>query len=260
MAQARSIDSEGMRRSFGFREVGEGEKQPLVDAVFDRVARRYDIMNDLMSAGMHRLWKDALVARLAPPRHPASRWRSLDIAGGTGDIAQRIVRLSDRQAQVVILDINESMLTVGRARAVRNDTADNLAFVRANAEQLPFADHSFNACTIAFGIRNVPDIATALNEAFRVLKHGGQFLCLEFGAVETSALERLYERWSNNAIPAIGRLVAGDAEPYRYLVESVRRFPRQSRFCEMIGEAGFRRANYRNFSGGIAALYWGWKL
>jgi demethylmenaquinone methyltransferase / 2-methoxy-6-polyprenyl-1,4-benzoquinol methylase len=260
MAQPRSSSAADMRRSFGYREIGDGEKQPLVNDVFNRVARRYDIMNDLMSGGLHRLWKDALVARLAPPRHPKSRWQALDIAGGTGDIAQRIIRMTHGNVHVTVFDINSEMLSVGRDRAEKSGISGALDFVEGNAEQLPFATQSFDACTIAFGIRNVPDIATALSETYRVLRFGGQFLCLEFSAVNMPYLEQIYDQWSMNAIPAIGRIVTGEPDPYRYLVESVRRFPDQNRFCEIIRSAGFSRVGFRNFSGGIAALHWGWKL
>ena len=255
--RARAERAEDMRASFGFRSVGDG-KQGLVDDVFHKVASRYDLMNDLMSGGMHRVWKNAMVARLAPPR--AGNWRSLDVAGGTGDIAMRIVESSRRNAHVTVLDINGSMLGVGRERARKAGLADNLDFVEANAEELPFEDASFDAYTIAFGIRNVPRIDVALREAFRVLKFGGRFLCLEFSEVDLPVLDRVYEEWSMRVIPRIGEAVTGDGEPYRYLVESIRKFPRQARFAEMIRAAGFSRVDYTDYSGGIAALHSGWKL
>lgn len=249
-----------MRQSYGFQEVGENEKQPLVDSVFHRVANRYDLMNDLMSGGMHRLWKDALVSRLAPPQGSERSWRSVDVAGGTGDIAERIVKASARNAHVTVYDINSSMLEVGRERAGKKGVSDSLDFVEGNAEELPFEANSFNAYTIAFGIRNVPRMDAALREAYRVLKYGGQFLCLEFSQVDLPLLDRFYDEWSIRAIPRIGKAVAGDGEPYRYLVESVRKFPNQMNFASMIEEAGFARVSWRNLSGGIAALHWGWKL
>jgi len=258
-SHGRAERADEMRHSFGFRAV-EGGKQELVDEVFHRVARRYDLMNDLMSAGLHRLWKDAMVARLAPPRHAAAGWRALDIAGGTGDIATRIVGAGGPGVTVTVLDINGSMLAVGRERAQRAGLSDRIDFVEANAEALPFPDASFDAVTIAFGIRNVPDIAAALGEAFRVLRHGGRFLCLEFSEVDVPILDRLYDEWSMRAIPRIGQAVAGDGEPYRYLVESIRKFPRQDRFAAMLREAGFSRVDFTNYSGGIAALHSGWKL
>jgi demethylmenaquinone methyltransferase/2-methoxy-6-polyprenyl-1,4-benzoquinol methylase len=247
-----------METSYGFQNVAAGEKQPLVDAVFHKVAGRYDLMNDLMSGGLHRLWKDALVTALNPPRHPG--YRVLDVAGGTGDIALRIIEASHGNARATVLDINASMLAVGRERAASKGVGENIEFVEANAEELPFADETFDACTIAFGIRNVPRIPVALMEAYRVLKPGGRFLCLEFSAVDMPLLERAYEAWTFRAIPGIGRVVAGDAEPYSYLAESIRRFPDQASFARMIEAAGFERVTFRNYMGGIAALHSGWKL
>jgi demethylmenaquinone methyltransferase/2-methoxy-6-polyprenyl-1,4-benzoquinol methylase len=247
------------RASFGFREVQTSEKQRLVDDVFGRVAARYDLMNDLMSGGLHRLWKDALVAWLSPPRRTRTGYRVLDVAGGTGDIATRIAGHSP-EAEVTVADINQQMLAVGRKRAEAGRLDKRLEFVKANAENLPFPKDRFDAVTIAFGIRNVPRIERALAEALRVLKPGGRFLCLEFSSVDVAGIDRLYELFSFNVIPALGELVLGDAEPYRYLVESIRRFPNQARFAEMIREAGFGRVEYRNLSGGVAAIHSGWKL
>lgn len=258
MTEHRTTASGGMETSFGFRQVAEGEKQPLVNEVFHRVAKRYDLMNDLMSGGLHRLWKDAMVSWLNPPRR--SGWRSLDVAGGTGDIAFRIIEASNRQAHSTILDINGSMLEVGRERAQKRGLIANLDFVEASAEELPFADNSFDAYTIAFGIRNVPDINKALREAFRVLRPGGRFLCLEFSEVDMPLLDKAYEAWSFKAIPEIGNLVTGDRDSYAYLVESIRKFPNQANFAAMITKAGFERVTFRNFTGGIAALHSGWKL
>ncbi|WP_442579581.1 bifunctional demethylmenaquinone methyltransferase/2-methoxy-6-polyprenyl-1,4-benzoquinol methylase UbiE [Mesorhizobium sp. ASY16-5R] len=258
MTEQRTTAAGGMQTSYGFREVADDEKQPLVDAVFHRVANRYDLMNDLMSGGLHRLWKDAMVAWLNPPRRAG--WRSLDVAGGTGDIAFRIVDASAGNAEATVLDINGSMLAVGRERAVKRRLEDNVDFVEANAEELPFPDETFEAYTIAFGIRNVPHIDAALAEAFRVLKPGGRFLCLEFSEVDMPILDRVYEQWSFKAIPPIGKMVTGDAEPYAYLVESIRKFPNQANFADMIRRAGFERVTWRNYSGGIAALHSGWKL
>ena len=248
----------GMETAFGFRRVEKGEKQELVDAVFHRVASRYDLMNDLMSGGLHRAWKSAMVAWLNPPKRPG--WRSLDVAGGTGDIAFRIVEASRGNAHVTVLDINGSMLAVGRERAEKRGLLPHLDFVEANAEALPFAEASFDAYTIAFGIRNVPRIDTALSEAFRVLKPGGRFLCLEFSQVDVPLLDRAYEEWSFRAIPQIGRMVTGDADSYSYLVESIRKFPNQPSFADAIRKAGFERVKWRDYSGGIAALHSGWKL
>ncbi|BCM21600.1 bifunctional demethylmenaquinone methyltransferase/2-methoxy-6-polyprenyl-1,4-benzoquinol methylase UbiE [Mesorhizobium sp. J8] len=258
MSVERTTAAGGMETSYGFRKVGAGEKQPLVNDVFHKVANRYDLMNDLMSAGLHRLWKDAMVAWLNPPKRPG--WKVLDVAGGTGDIAFRIVEASQRQAHATVLDINGSMLAVGRDRAEKQGLAANTDFVEANAEALPFEDDSFDAYTIAFGIRNVPRIEVALAEAYRVLKRGGRFLCLEFSEVEMPLLDKAYEAWSFNAIPRIGKAVTGDGEPYSYLVESIRKFPNQQNFAAMITRAGFDRVTFRNYSGGIAALHSGWKL
>jgi len=258
MSVERTTAAGGMETSYGFRKVGEGEKQPLVNDVFHKVANRYDLMNDLMSAGLHRLWKDAMVAWLNPPKRPG--WKVLDVAGGTGDIAFRIVEASQRQAHATVLDINGSMLAVGRDRAEKQGLAANTDFVEANAEALPFEDDTFDAYTIAFGIRNVPRIEVALAEAYRVLKRGGRLLCLEFSEVDMPLLDKVYETWSFNAIPKIGKAVTGDGEPYSYLVESICKFPNQQNFAAMITRAGFDRVTFRNYSGGIAALHSGWKL
>jgi demethylmenaquinone methyltransferase / 2-methoxy-6-polyprenyl-1,4-benzoquinol methylase len=258
MSVERARDREGMETSFGYSPVGAGEKQDRVNDVFHKVAKRYDIMNDLMSAGMHRLWKDAFVDWLSPSKR--SGWTSLDVAGGTGDVAFRIVEGSDKQAHVTVLDINGSMLDVGRDRAEKRVFSDNLDFVEANAEELPFEDSTFDAYTIAFGIRNVPRMDAALSEAFRVLKPGGRFMCLEFSEVDLPGLDRIYDQWSFNAIPRIGKAVTGDEESYRYLVESIRKFPNQANFANMIGAAGFECVSFRNYSGGIVAAHSGWKL
>ena len=247
------------RASFGFREVATADKQRLVDDVFAKVAARYDLMNDLMSGGLHRVWKDAMVAWLAPPRRSALPYPVLDVAGGTGDIAFRIAERS-ASAILTVADINKDMLAVGEKRATDRHLDGRVTFVEANAEDLPFADERFAAVTIAFGIRNVPRIDKALNEAYRVLKPGGRFLCLEFSAVDVAGLDRLYEFYSFNVIPKLGGWVIGDPEPYKYLVESIRRFPNQARFAAMIEAAGFARVSHRNLSGGIAAIHSGWKL
>ena len=243
---------------FGYQHVPLQEKQAMVDDVFRTVARRYDLMNDLMSGGMHRLWKNAMVSALNPPKGGRT-WKLIDVAGGTGDIAIRVARRSNGHADITVADINESMLEIGRTRAEKRGFA-NIAFREANAEDLPLEDSSFDAYSIAFGIRNVPRIEAALAEAYRVLKRGGHFLCLEFSEVDTPMLDRLYELYSFRVIPTLGRTVAGDEDSYRYLVESIRTFPNQERFADMLRAAGFGRVTYRNFSGGIAALHTGWKL
>ncbi len=252
------------RATFGFQDVPVEDKQALVDDVFHSVARRYDLMNDLMSGGLHRLWKDAMVSALNPPRKSFGKgsgrpWRLVDVAGGTGDIALRVAERSRGHAEVTVADINSSMLAVGRERAAKRKL-EGISFREADAMALPFEDYSFDAYTIAFGIRNVPRLEAALAEAFRVLRHGGRFLCLEFSQVDVPMLDRIYERYSFRVIPALGRAVAGDAESYRYLVESIRTFPNQERFADLIRTAGFGRVSHRSFSGGIAALHSGWKL
>ncbi len=258
MTEARTSADGGMEISYGFRRVAEGEKQGLVNDVFHKVAKRYDIMNDVMSGGMHRVWKDAMVAALNPRKDPG--YRTLDVAGGTGDIAFRIVKASGGKAHVTVLDINGSMLAVGAERAARQNLSGNLDFVEANAEALPFEANSFDAYTIAFGIRNVPRIDVALQEAYRVLNHGGRLLVLEFSEVEVPLIERLYDEWSFRAIPRFGKMITGDAEPYQYLVESIRKFPNQENFATMIRNAGFSRVTYTSYTAGIAALHSGWKL
>jgi demethylmenaquinone methyltransferase/2-methoxy-6-polyprenyl-1,4-benzoquinol methylase len=245
---------------FGERIVKLEDKQGLVDKVFHDVADRYDLMNDLMSGGVHRLWKDALVAKLAPPKTGSAPYRVLDMAGGTGDVAQRILDASVGFAEVTVSDINSDMLRVGAERARKWRFGSAAKFVEANAEALPFADDSFDAYTIAFGIRNVPRIEVALTEAYRVLKRGGRFLCLEFSSVDVPLLDRVYKEWSDRAIPPIGRVVTGDAQPYQYLVESIRKFPAPGRFSSMIEAAGFKRVTHTAMSGNIAALHGAWKL
>ncbi|MDJ1158868.1 bifunctional demethylmenaquinone methyltransferase/2-methoxy-6-polyprenyl-1,4-benzoquinol methylase UbiE [Chelatococcus sp. SYSU_G07232] len=242
---------------FGFASVRLDEKQGLVDDVFHKVARRYDLMNDLMSAGLHRAWKDALVSSLRPPRDRP--FGHLDVAGGTGDIAFRVLEAGGPRTQVTVFDINGDMLAVGRERAGAR-FGRRIDFVQGNAEALPFPDKSFDAYTIAFGIRNVPRIEEALAEAHRVLKRGGRFLCLEFSHVDVPGLDAVYDAYSFNVIPALGRMVTGDAEPYRYLVESIRRFPTAEGFADMVRAAGFGRVTYRPMTGGVVALHSGWKI
>jgi demethylmenaquinone methyltransferase / 2-methoxy-6-polyprenyl-1,4-benzoquinol methylase len=245
---------------FGYRQVPLGDKQALVDDVFHSVARRYDLMNDLMSAGLHRAWKEALVTAVNPPRAAGRPFALLDVAGGTGDIAFRVVDAGNDATRVTVADINHAMLEVGRTRADARGLDDVVTFVEGNAEALPFPDRAFDAVTIAFGIRNVPRIEHALAEAHRVLKLGGHFLCLEFSAVDVPGLDAIYDAYSFNVIPAIGRVVTGDAEAYRYLVESIRRFPRPDAFAGMMRTAGFGRVSFERMSGGIVALHSGWRL
>jgi len=243
---------------FGERKVRLDEKQGLVDDVFHKVADRYDVMNDLMSLGMHRVWKDVFAAKVRPS---ATRpFAHLDVAGGTGDIAFRIARFGGPQTRVTVADINADMLRVGAARARKRGLADRVSFVEANAEDLPFRAGEFDAYTIAFGVRNVPRIEKALAEAHRVLRRGGRFLCLEFSHVDLPVLDRAYDAYSFAVIPAIGKVVAGDGAPYRYLVESIRKFPSADLFADMIAGAGFERVDHTKLSGGVVAIHSGWKL
>jgi demethylmenaquinone methyltransferase/2-methoxy-6-polyprenyl-1,4-benzoquinol methylase len=244
---------------FGYRQVPLGDKQALVDDVFHKVARRYDLMNDLMSAGLHRAWKDALVTAINPPKADRD-FALLDVAGGTGDVSFRTVQVGGAGTRATVADINADMLGVGRERARTGGLDDAVTFVDANAEALPFPDRSFDAVSIAFGIRNVPRIDVALAEMHRVLRIGGRFLCLEFSNVDVPGLDALYELYSFHVVPAVGRAVVGDAEPYRYLVESIRRFPRPNAFADMMRAAGLRRVSHRLISGGIVALHSGWRL
>lgn len=244
---------------FGFRAVGAEAKQELVNEVFASVAKRYDQMNDLMSGGLHRLWKDDFVTMLHPPKS-ARAFSVLDMAGGTGDIAQRIVKAGGPGVHVTVADISPEMIAEGRRRAEAEQLSSRIDFMVANAEALPFAPRSFDACTIAFGIRNVTHIDTALTEAWRVLKPGGRFLCLEFSQVDVPGLKALYDLYSFTAIPAVGKVVTGDGAAYRYLVESIRTFPDAARFSAMIEAAGFSRVSHRMLSGGVVAIHSGWRI
>ena len=245
---------------FGEQTVAMDDKQGMVNAVFHNVADRYDLMNDLMSAGVHRLWKDAMVNELAPPKSGTRPYRVLDMAGGTGDIAERIINASVGYAEVVVSDINTDMLRVGAERAKTWRYPAQASFVEANAEELPFEDNSFDAYTIAFGIRNVPRIQKALNEAHRVLKRGGRILVLEFSQVDVPGLDRFYKLYSDRLIPPMGRIVTGDAQPYQYFIESIRKFPAPPAFTGMLTQAGFKRAKHTSYTGNIATLFSGWKI
>jgi demethylmenaquinone methyltransferase/2-methoxy-6-polyprenyl-1,4-benzoquinol methylase len=238
--------------NFGDQRVSREEKTRRVGAVFSSVARRYDLMNDLMSGGMHRLWKDRFVARVKPRPGEAI----LDMAGGTGDVAFRMAR---RGARVTVADINGDMLEVGRQRAERRGLT-GLHWQVENAEALSFADNGFDACTIVFGIRNVTDIPAALGEAYRVLKRGGRFFCMEFSSSEWPGFATLYEAYAANVIPRIGNAVAGDEASYRYLVESIRRFPKPEAFRRMVADAGFVRATAEPMLGGLVNIHSGWKI
>ncbi|MBY7648933.1 MAG: bifunctional demethylmenaquinone methyltransferase/2-methoxy-6-polyprenyl-1,4-benzoquinol methylase UbiE [Candidatus Liberibacter europaeus] len=258
MKKDRFYSDESMETSYGFREIPAENKQNMVNHVFSRVAHRYDIMNDVMSLGFHRFWKEAMVVALNPRK--SSNYRVLDIAGGTGDVAFRIAEYSDRKSQIVVADINKDMLSMGRERALKEKLQNNITFVEADAEFLPFESDSFSACTIAFGIRNMPRIKSVLREIYRILEYGGRLLILEFSEVQDPILEKLYDAWSFQVIPRIGKLVAGDDEPYQYLVESIRRFPNQQDFSAIIAETGFSNISFKNYTGGIVALHSGWKF
>jgi len=253
------MDRPGETTHFGFRDVPLGDKQTLVNSVFHSVAPRYDLMNDLMSAGLHRVWKNIMINALNPPKSDTP-FALLDVAGGTGDIAFRAANAAGASFRATVCDINPDMLRVGRERAAAGHLDDRVSFVEGNAERLGFADRAFDAYTIAFGIRNVPRIDLALSEAFRVLRPGSRFLCLEFSVVDVPGLDRLYELFSFKVIPPLGRAVTGDAESYQYLVESIRKFARPNAFAEMIRSAGFARVNWQTLSGGIVALHSGWRL
>jgi demethylmenaquinone methyltransferase/2-methoxy-6-polyprenyl-1,4-benzoquinol methylase len=245
--------------AFGFRRVGETEKQDLVNDVFSRVASRYDQMNDLMSAGLHRLWKDDLITMLGPPCG-GQTYKHLDVAGGTGDVAFRILKSGGPKVEVTICDISPEMVGEGRKRAETEGLTGRCSFAVGNAEALAFPDKTFDSYTIAFGIRNVTHIEKALTEAHRVLRPGGRFLCLEFSQVDLPFLENLYDIYSFTVIPAVGKVVTGDGQPYRYLVESIRTFPKQDEFKLMIERAGFSNVSFRNLTGGVVAIHSGWRV
>ena len=244
---------------FGFREVPLADKQGLVDDVFRSVARRYDLMNDLMSGGLHRAWKDTLVTAVNPPKS-AHEFAVLDLAGGTGDVAFRIAQAGGPGTRVVVCDINPDMLAVGQERAAERGLDGVVSFEQGNAEELAYPDRSFDCVTIAFGIRNVPRIERAIAQAHRVLKLGGRFLCLEFSSVDVPGLDALYELYSFQVIPRIGDAVAGDRDAYQYLVESIRKFPKPKLFATMIEASGFRRVSFTPMTGGVVALHSGWRL
>jgi len=242
--------------SFGFRQVAEDEKAGLVRGVFDRVAKRYDLMNDLMSLGVHRLWKSVLIDML----NPRPGMHLLDVAGGTGDIAQRFLRRLDGKGRVSVCDINAEMIGVGRDRAIDAGLPGVIEWLVGDAEALPLQDGSVDAYTIAFGLRNVTHIGRALEQARRVLKPGGRFLCLEFSHVSVPLLGAIYDRYSFSVLPWLGQMVAQDRDAYVYLAESIRRFPKQAELAAMMQRAGLARAQWRDLSGGIVAIHGGWRL
>ena len=241
---------------FGFRKVNRDEKQHLVNEVFESVAFRYDLMNDIMSAGLHRLWKDTLIDWLAPRKNK----HLIDVAGGTGDIAFRFLSRLKDEGKVTIVDRNEQMLREGKSRYTTSSKNRNIQWICADAMELPFSDDSYDYFTISFGIRNVLDIKKCLEEAYRVLKPGGRLLILEFSAVDNKTLKKLYDLYSLNIVPKIGRLVTGDEDSYRYLVESIRKFPDQEEFLRMIDTSGFKQTKFRNLTFGVVAIHSGWKV
>jgi len=253
---ARSKNKNKESQWFGYKQVKPGEKARLVETVFDSVASRYDLMNDLMSGGIHRLWKNKLVSMLRPSPDKSL----LDVAGGTGDIAFRYRARAGAKAKITVCDINKEMLNVGKDRAIDRGYLKGFKWVVGNAESLPFADDSYDLYTISFGLRNVPKIDDALEESYRVLKPGGQFFCLEFSQVINPALRKIYDEYSFRLIPKIGALVANDRESYQYLVESIRQFPNQKELAARMKKAGFEQVRFVNLSGGIATIHIGTKL
>lgn len=270
----RNSQAERLSHYFGHEEVTPNNKREKVQEVFNEVAAKYDLMNDVMSLGIHRFWKDYFIQTLAP----TPGMKILDVAGGTGDIAFRFLRASlendiplqsalieeksssDTRSHAVIFDINEKMLSLCQEKAIHFGLDKYLTYVQGNAEKLPFENNSFDVYTVAFGIRNVVHIDKALSEAFRVLKPGGRFLCLEFSEVKNSTFYRVYDWYSQEIIPVLGQIIVGNWKPYQYLVESIQRFPNQEEFSVMIEDAGFTSISYENLSNGISAIHSGYKL
>lgn len=246
----------GNTTHFGFQTVNEDQKAGMVHGVFSSVASKYDVMNDLMSLGIHRVWKEAMMDWLAP----RAGQHLLDVAGGTGDVAFRFLGRAGAGARATVLDMTAAMLDEGRQRAEAGQLADRLDWIVGDAMALPFADNTFDAYTISFGIRNVVRIPDALAEAYRVLKPGGRLMVLEFSQIPNAMLQKAYDLYSFNVIPRMGQIVAGDRASYQYLVESIRKFPDQETFAAMIRQAGFAQVKYRNLTLGIAALHSGWKI
>lgn len=243
---------------FGFKKVNRDEKSGLVKEIFSGVAKKYDLMNDLMSAGIHRVWKNKMIEEI----NFSKDLKAIDLAGGTGDIAFRIVKKSREknvECEIEVVDINQEMLDVGQERAVDLNLFSNLKFTCADGEKLPFEDNSFDVFTISFGIRNFTNIDAGLAEAYRVLKPGGKFLCLEFSKVNDYFLQKIYDTYSFKIIPKVGEIVLKDRESYQYLVESIRKFPNQDDFKKMIDSAGFKNSSYKNLSFGAAAIHMGYK-
>ena len=242
--------------NIGFKKVSKEQKPKLVNKVFDSVAFRYDLMNDLMSAGLHRLWKDNFIDWLAPRKNT----HLLDVAGGTGDIAFRFINRTKNQAAVTVIDRNENMLKEGKRRSNSGKVETDLEWVCGDAMKLPFKNEVFDYYTISFGIRNVLDLKKCLSEAFRVLKPGGRIMILEFSKVQNQTLNKIYDVFSFNVVPRLGKLIANDAESYQYLIESIRKFPSQEKLANLVTEVGFRQVKYRNLTQGVVAMHSGWKI
>lgn len=249
------MTSRNNKTHFGFKTVDEADKSSMVQGVFSKVASKYDVMNDVMSLGIHRVWKNAMMDWLAP----RSGQKLLDVAGGTGDISFRFLKRAP-MAHATVFDITQDMLDAGRTRVAATDMADRLDWICGDAMHLPFDDNSFDVYTISFGIRNVTRPQEAIKEAYRVLKPGGRFMVLEFSQIPNSKLQWLYDQYSFKIIPSLGKIIANEADSYQYLVESIRKFPDQDKFLSMIGQGGFERTKYRNLSLGIACLHSGWKI
>lgn len=241
---------------FGYEEIDPTTKQGKVHEVFASVAGSYDLMNDLMSGGVHRLWKNKLIRHIRPRKNQTF----LDVAGGTGDIAFRLFEATDGQAPITVCDINGEMLKTGERRGIDRGILNGIEWIEGNAETLPFADNAFDCYTISFGLRNVTNIDNAIAEAYRVLKPGGKFYCLEFSKMRVPGIRKLYDKYSFKLIPKIGEVVAKDRESYQYLVESIRQFPSQRQLARRINDAGFTKVDYTNLSGGIAAIHEGTKI
>ncbi|MCC6467145.1 MAG: class I SAM-dependent methyltransferase [Alphaproteobacteria bacterium] len=242
--------------AFGYRDVPAEDKPALVRGVFDSVATRYDLMNDLMSGGIHRLWKQAMLDLL----HPRQGWTLVDLAGGTGDIAFGFLDRVKGDGRAIVCDLTPAMVAVGRDRALDRGLLEGVEWIAGDAQSIPLKNGVADAVTMAFGLRNVTDIDAVLGEAKRVLRPGGRFVVLEFSRCVVPGVDKLYDLYSFNVLPAIGRVVTGDEDAYRYLVESIRRFPPQAALAKRFAAAGFARVNWRNLSGGIAALHWGWRV